>query len=81
MPVLGRANGKRGGHFAIDVFNLAAPLAQLGEIAIAQDREEPSAQISAFLEPVEVLLGFQQRFLHKVIGTIKVAAKRDRERA
>ena len=70
MPVLGRANGKRSGHFAVDVFNLAAPPAQLGEIAISQDREEPSAQISTFLEHVEVLPGFQQRFLHEVVGAI-----------
>ena len=81
MPGLLGMHRKIGGLAAVAVLHLAAPAAALGEIGVAQDGEEPRAQVGAFLEAVHAVPGLEQRLLHQVVGALDVAAQGDGERA
>jgi hypothetical protein len=44
-----------------------------------ENREQPRRHVRARLKRGDVRHGAQERFLHQVVGTIHVAAKRDGE--
>src|SRR6478672_5887896 len=66
---------------ALGVLHLAPPLAIVGAKQVAQDGEQPRRQVRARLERVDVGDGAQQRLLDQIVGTVAIAAERDRERA
>src|SRR6476659_3216457 len=81
MAVLLGMGGKRCGVAPVRVLDLAAAFAALGEIGVAQDGEQPCLEVSPFAERVEMVPGLEQGLLHKVVGTLPVAAKRHGKRA
>ena len=66
---------------AVDVLDLAAALAILGIVLVAQDGEEPAHHVRARLELVDIGAGAQQRLLRELVGPIAVPAQRDGEAA
>src|SRR4029077_8928255 len=68
MAVLLGMGGERGGVAPVGVLDLAAALAALREIGVAQDGEQPCLEISPFAERVEMVPGLEQGLLHQVVG-------------
>jgi hypothetical protein len=64
---------------AVGVLDLALLLAHLGIEVVAQDGEQPGAQVGALLEGIEVGPRLDQRLLHQVVGDIDIAGQRQRE--
>src|SRR5712671_642339 len=81
MCALRRLRFQRLGIVAFGVLHLAPPLAVVGAKQVAQNGEQPRRQIGAGLERVDVGNGAEQRLLHQIVGTIAIAAERNRERA
>jgi len=57
---------------AFDIGRYAAALncaLNTGHFGVTQDCEQPRVQISAFLEIIQVLPGFEKRFLQEVVHT------------
>jgi len=65
--------------FVIRVFDLAAALSIAAVEEVPQDREEPSLEVRAALEPVKVSPGAQNDLLDEIIGVVGVVQQRDRE--
>src|SRR5262245_22801111 len=61
---------------AVGILNLAAALADLRVVMIAQDGEEPGLEVGALLEAVDIRPGLDQGLLDEIIGTVGLAAKR-----
>src|SRR5829696_4554718 len=66
---------------ALGVLYLAPPLPVVRAKQVAQDGEQPSRQVRAGLERVDVGNGAQQRFLNQIVRTVAIARQRDRKRA
>ena len=60
----------------VGVLDLAAALADLGVIVIAQDGEELRLEVGAFLETIDIRPGFDQRLLDEIVGTVGLTAER-----
>jgi len=60
---------------------LAPTLADLGVIGVAQDGEQPGAQVRARIELVHVGQGLEQRFLDQIVSFRAIARQRPREGA
>src|SRR5439155_14588496 len=81
MGVLRGLRLQRLGVVAFGILDFPPPLAVIGAEQVAQDREQPRRQIGAGLERVDVGKRAQQRLLDQIVGAVRIAAKRDGERA
>ena len=66
---------------AVRVLDLELAMAQLGVIAVAQDRKQPRLQVAPGLELLAIRPGLEHRVLHQVVGAGRVAAQRAAEGA
>ena len=64
---LRRWAGELGRMVAIAIGHFATPGSQFAKVGVAQDREEPSSKVCAFLELAAVCSGFGKCFLHEII--------------
>ena len=72
---LRRWAGELGRMVAVAVGYFATPGSQFPKVGIAQDCEEPSSQVRAFLEHCAVCPGFCECFLHEIICAIRVTSQ------
>src|SRR6185295_7071844 len=72
MALLPRMDGEFCRLFAFAILDLAPPPPAVGKVGVAQDGEEPGAQIRTLLEAFQMVPGFQQRFLHEIVGPLHV---------
>src|SRR5688572_11486388 len=77
MALLGRMCGKPARIMAVGIFHLAAALADFRIVMIAQYGEEPSLEIGALLEAVDVRPGLDQGLLDQIVGTVRLTAERN----
>src|SRR5271170_2625106 len=64
---------------AVGVFDFEPMLAVLRVKRVAQDSEEPSPQIRSYLVSGQVRPCLHQRFLHQVVGSIRLTRQRHGE--
>ena len=71
-PVMVGQGDQGGGMVAIAVLHVMLALAQAGIKGVAQDGEQPSAQVAARLKAVKGGIGLDHRVLHQIFGGVKV---------
>ena len=81
MAMLARVYGEPRGHQALGVLHFATALAHLRIEFVAQDREQPSLQIGAWLEALMLVPSLDQRLLHQVVRLVGVLGQRHCEGA
>ncbi|CDX34676.1 hypothetical protein MPLSOD_20196 [Mesorhizobium sp. SOD10] len=81
LAVLGRMDGKPGGHDAVAVLHFAAALAHLRIEFVAQNGEQPCLEIGARLEAFMLVPRLDQRFLDEVVGSVGILRQRHGESA
>ena len=66
---------------AVAIFDLTAAVPVVSVELISKDGEEPGIQIRSRLETVEGSPGFNNRFLHEVVGIVTMTGERHRKGA
>ena len=73
MRVLRRPDRQAGRMTAVGIADCAALFAIGGVMAVAQDREQPGAEIAACDEAVEMHPRLEERLLHQIVGAVRIA--------
>ena len=74
-------DSKRIGDAAVGVAALMPGASPVGEVRVAQNCKESSAEVGTFLEAPKVPPCLQERLLDQVVGQFWIAAQGERKRA